>query len=348
MKILFYGAGPMGSMYAARLQECGQEVSILARGKRLADIHEYGIVLENTATGERTTTRLNVVEQLEPDDAYDLVVVLMRKNQIPFVLPVLAANRDTPNILLMGNNAAGPDKIINALGRERVLLGFPGAGGFREGHVVFYQVASARQQPTTFGELDGQTTPRLRQIAEAFKSTGFPVTISPNIDPWLKTHAAEISPVACALYMAGVDNYRLARTRDGVVLTVRAIRENYKVLRTLGIPITPANHKIFDWIPEPMLVFLLQRMLNTKTAETEMVGHANAARDEMQHIADEFRALARTTSVPTPAMDRLHTYIDPAVQPLAEGSAQIPINWRSMWIGLGALAGLILFLIVLL
>lgn len=40
MKILFYGAGPRGSMYAVRLQESGHEVSILARGQRLAENEE--------------------------------------------------------------------------------------------------------------------------------------------------------------------------------------------------------------------------------------------------------------------------------------------------------------------
>jgi len=92
-----------------------------------------------------------------------------------------------------------------------------------------------------------------------------------------------------------------------------------------GVLGTPANHKIFNWIPEPILVALMRRILNTKTAEIEISGHANAARDEFKHLADEFRVLARTASVPTPAMDRLYTYINPAVPLLPEGSAQIPI-----------------------
>ncbi len=74
----------------------------------------------------------------------------------------------------------------------------------------------------------------------------------------------------------------------------------------------------------------------------DLIGHAQAARDEMKQIADEFRVLARSTSVPTPAMDRLYTYIDPDVQPVADGSAQIPMNWRGVGIGLAVLAGLIL------
>jgi len=34
-RILVYGAGPLGSLFAARLQEGGNDVSILARRKRL-------------------------------------------------------------------------------------------------------------------------------------------------------------------------------------------------------------------------------------------------------------------------------------------------------------------------
>ena len=114
MKILVYGAGVLGSLYAARVQEAGHAVSILARGQRLADIREHGIVLEEALTGHRTATHVNVVEQLAPEDAYDLVVVLLPKNHVSEVLPALAANRHTPNVLFMGNNAAGPDEMIVA------------------------------------------------------------------------------------------------------------------------------------------------------------------------------------------------------------------------------------------
>ncbi len=346
MKILIYGAGVMGSLYAAKLQESGQDVSILARGQRLADLREHGIVLEDTH-GTRATTRVNVVEALAPDDAYDLVVVMMPKDCIPDVLPVLAANRRTPNVLFVCNNAAGPDDMIAALGRERVLLGFVGAGGTRKGHIVRYIVESGREQPTTFGELDRDTTPRLEQIAEVFKGAGFPVALCADMDAWLKTHVAEISPTANALYLAGGDNHRLARTRDGVVLMIRAMREGYAVLRALGIPIVPSNHKIVNWIPEPLLVPLVRKMLDSKEVELKAAGHANAARHEMKQIADEFRALARKASVPTPAMGRLYTYIDPTTPPVAAGSAEIPLDWRGVWIGLGGLTVLILAVILL-
>jgi 2-dehydropantoate 2-reductase len=339
MKVLFYGAGVLGSLYAARLQEAGHAVSILARGQRLADLREHGIVLQDANTGQRTTTRVEVLEQLNPEDAFDLVVVLMRKNQVPAVLPPLAANRHTPNVLFMGNNAAGPDEMVQALGRERVLLGFGSAGGLREGHVVRYVDGSGRNKsPVTLGELDGHVTPRLRQVAGAFEQAGFPVRLSPNMAAWLKTHVALVSPIANALYMAGGDNHRLAHTRDGVVLMLRGIREGLRVLRALDVPILPPSLDVMARLPEPLLVALAQRALDTEFAEIALAGHANAARDEMTCLADEFRVLARSASLPTPAIDRLYTYTDPAVPPMAEGSAQVALDWRGVWAALSLLA----------
>ena len=52
-----------------------------------------------------------------PDDAYDLVLVIMRKNHALQILPVLAANRHTPNVLFLMNNAAGPSALVDALGK---------------------------------------------------------------------------------------------------------------------------------------------------------------------------------------------------------------------------------------
>ena len=99
MKIMFYGAGPMGSLYRTQLKESGQEVTVPARGRRLSDLREHGIVLKDSDTGQRTSARANLLERLAPEDAYDLVVVLLRNNQVSDILPLLAGNRPTPFVL---------------------------------------------------------------------------------------------------------------------------------------------------------------------------------------------------------------------------------------------------------
>ncbi|MBN1286667.1 MAG: ketopantoate reductase family protein [Anaerolineae bacterium] len=345
MKILVYGAGPLGSVFAARLHDAGHDVSILARGQRLADLREHGIVLHNVVNDQWTTTRANVVEALEPDDAYELVLVIMRKNNALDILPVLAANSHTPNVLFLMNNAAGPGELVAALGSERVLMGFPIAAGYRDGHVV-HCLAGTDDDPKAipFGEVDGRTTERTRQVAEVLESMeGYKTEIRADMDAWLKTHVALLMPsLAPALYAAGTDNKRMARTRDALVLALRAIREGFRALRALGIPIVPSSFKIFERLPEPLLVWGAGRLIADERMEVALAKHANAARDEMKHLADEFLTLAHQTSVPTPAIDRLYPHLDPATPLLPDGSATIPLDWRGVWLWCGALVGLLI------
>ncbi len=80
----------------------------------------------------------------------------------------------------MVNTAEGPEAMIDALGRERVILGFANAGGERDGHLVRLMVAKSKA--VTMGELDGSRSQRLRRLQPAFKSGGFPIEISRNMD----------------------------------------------------------------------------------------------------------------------------------------------------------------------
>ena len=203
MRFLVYGAGNIGSLYAARLAQSSQEVAILARGTRLEQIRQRGIELEDGISGKRTTTSLQIVERLDPDDAYDVVLVILPKHRIAEVLPVLAANDRTPSVMFFGNNAAGPGAMTDAIGRGRVLLGFPGAAAVSRGGAIRYVITSAREQPTTIGELDGSKSARIVAIASALQAAGFPVSVCTNMDAWLKTHVAEILPTVCALFGGG-------------------------------------------------------------------------------------------------------------------------------------------------
>lgn len=87
-------------------------MSILARGARLSTIREAGIELEDFASEERTTARPRVVEQLEPDDDYAVILVAMGREHVLGVLPALAQNR-TQSVLFFGNNAAGPKALVD-------------------------------------------------------------------------------------------------------------------------------------------------------------------------------------------------------------------------------------------
>jgi ketopantoate reductase len=341
MKILLYGAGPLGSLLASRLHEAGHKVSLLARGQRLADLREHGIVLVDTQSGRETVSRPNIVERLDSEDAYDLVLVVMRKNRALEILPVLAANRHTPSVLFLMNNAAGPDALVQALGKERVLMGFPMAAGFRRGHKVYYLAGGGSEKPTRIpiGEADGSVCSRTRVVAAVLGTMeGFDAEIRPDMDAWLKTHVALLMPsLAPAMRAAGRDNVRMAHTRDAIVLAIRAMREGFRVLGKLGHPIVPSGMWMFRWLPEPILVWGFQKQLPDPRMRTAMLEHADAAQDEIRHLVGEFDELIRQAGIPTPVIDGLKKYFDPATPPLPEGSAEIPLDWRFLYIVAGIL-----------
>jgi ketopantoate reductase len=91
------------------------------------------------------------------------------------------------------------------IGHERVLLGFPTDGGTMDGDVVRYRPADfmTRRVPMPVGEPDGRATPRLERIVRAFRAAGINAKAEPQMDAWLKTHAAFAVPLGQAVLAAG-------------------------------------------------------------------------------------------------------------------------------------------------
>jgi 2-dehydropantoate 2-reductase len=307
MKILVYGAGVIGSVYAAYLHYAGHEVSILARGRRLADIREHGVVLERAPSGTRIEAKVPTVERLEPDVAYDLVLVVMQKGDLASVLPLLAANRLTPSFAFLGNNAAGPDQLVGPLGAERVLMGFPSFGGYFDGPVVRFasEGNEAGGIGLTLGELDGSTTPRLREISGAFSAAHIEVAIEPHIDAWLKGHVALVAPILFALNRHGSDNQALSRDRATLRLMARAVIEGLTALRELGYPITPFKLKTIAWLPLFASVYIFGKIIGSDFAKVAFVGHSANAASEFELLLGELRALIEESGRATPALDEL-------------------------------------------
>jgi 2-dehydropantoate 2-reductase len=75
MRIVVVGPGVVGSIYGGLLARSGHDVTLVARGQRLADLRTHGLVLEDADSGQRTEISLPVVAELSPDDHYDLVLV---------------------------------------------------------------------------------------------------------------------------------------------------------------------------------------------------------------------------------------------------------------------------------
>jgi len=308
MKTLIIGAGPLGSLYACLLHKAGNDVTILARNEHYNFLKENGIVLINEFTQEKIIEKINVVDSLKEEDNYDLVIVLMRKNSVKNVLPILNKNKSIPNFLFMGNNASGFDEYSKFLPKEKVLFGFPGGGGTLKNHIAHFidsEKPNGKRMPITLGEIDGTIKKRTKQIQELFESSDVPVNIVENMDGWLKYHAAYVVPLAGALLKTG-DNYKLADDKNTIRTYIRAVKEAGKVLSELGYNNQlPTKIKSFYWNPEWITIKILKLVFKSKFAEIAMMMHVNAAKDEMLELGNDLITLRNQTLIKTPNLVEL-------------------------------------------
>jgi ketopantoate reductase len=287
MKLLVYGAGVLGSLFAARMHEAGHDVSLLARGGRLTALRQRGVQL---AEGDSPAVRRVPVPVVEhPDGEYDLITVFVRTHQVDAVLESLAGLEG--DVLFLHNWAAGAQPLGAVIGHERVLLGFPAAAGTMDGDVVRYRKSNfiTRRVTMPIGEPDGRTTPRLERIVETFRTAGINAKAEPQMDAWLKTHAAFEVPLGQAVHAAG-GPVVLADDPDAVRGMLHLMRQNLAAMET---PPVPRAFAALRALPQGLLVAVLRRFLKSPTAvHSGLNDPSPAAAAELEQLAQQLRAPA--------------------------------------------------------
>ena len=281
VRILVIGAGVNGSAVAASLYSAGIDVTVLARGKRYEELQEEGIVIEDPFKNKRSVTRVPVINRLDPNDLYDYVLVIIRKNQVADLLPVLAQN-SSANIVFMGNNLSGPDEFIRILGKDRVMIGAVYAAGKRDGSLIRAMVVKSVAAP--FGEVDGTITPRLKRLAGIFRWAGFKVETSTDILDFQTTHAVGVALIGKLTLKYGCDTSALARSKDDLRLYVAARGEALQVLRALGRRIIPWSEATIGILPGFLQVAGMRALLGSKLGQVGLAWHCSQAPDEMQQL----------------------------------------------------------------
>jgi 2-dehydropantoate 2-reductase len=285
VKLLVYGAGVTGSMFAARLHEAGQDVSLLARGERLAALRRHGVQLAEEAGPVVRRVPVPVVEH--PAGGYDLIAVLVRAHQVDAVLESLAGVEGDVAFLL--NWAAGAEPLGAVIGPGRVLLGAPTDGGTMDGDVVRYRATNllTRRVPMSIGEPDGRATPRLDRIVRTLRAAGINAKAEPRMAARLTTHATFAVPLGQAAYAAG-GPVALAADPDAVRAMLSRMRQN---LAALPEPPVPRGYAALQTLPEGLLVAALRRFLRSRTvAYSGLANTSPAETDELERLAEQLRA----------------------------------------------------------
>ncbi len=182
-------------------------------------------------------------------------------------------------------------------------------GGRYKRYTVTYAIASRLLQPTTLGEIDGSITPRLRRVAAAFRDAGFPVAVERNMEAWQKTHVCWILPLAAALYMAGTSPASLAGGSDILRLMLRSIRECFAALHALGVPVTPSKLRVFEWMPERLMLKILGFGMTMTDMDILAALHVRNAPGEMRLLADTLLSLVRASGASAVALEEILAHV---------------------------------------
>lgn len=279
MRILIYGAGVIGSLYAAILSEAGEEVSVYARGSRLSTLEENG--LNYKRNGEIRTAAVTVLSNLLPEDNYDFILLTVREYQLHAALEELRKN-SSPTIVTMVNSLEPYSVWEEICGEGRILPAFPGAGGGFDGTVLDADLTSRVIQPTTIGKTDG----REKILRKLFQKANIPCQIVENMYVWQVCHLAMVVPIADAYYESKHPKHA-GKSRKLMKNTAIQIRENFRRVRIMGMRLSPAKMKVFLICPPSIAATILGFVFRSRFGDRFMYQHSMKAPDEMRRLHEQ-------------------------------------------------------------
>jgi 2-dehydropantoate 2-reductase len=306
-KILIIGAGVIGSVYGAKLIKSGNDVSFLAQGNRLKFLQKEGLIVEWLKGRTERFSNVRCFPEVPAGEVFDFVLVAVRNENLPSVYPMLGENLSS-NIVFMVNNPAGSKEYLKHVDKERLIIGFPGAGGEITNGVLHGHIVAGFIQPTTFGQLFPDDKGRLNQLKRILKGAGFPVAINSNMDSWLLNHLAMVCPLGNAIYADGGDNYSASKNREVMMKSALALKESFCFLQNYGFGITPSKFLMFIHIPPFVMAFFLKLIFNTQWANTVIASHALNARNEMKGLSEGFLSIVHEKEVTLLAFEKLASY----------------------------------------
>ena len=284
MKVLIFGAGVIGSLYASLLSKNKCEVSILARGRRLAELREQGLCFRQESHVECADVR--VLESLEPNDRYDYIFLTVRAEQLHNALEQLRDNV-SPTIVTMVNSLEDYHSWEAICGKGRIIPAFPGAGGSIKAGVLEAALTPRIIQPTTFAEIGGKDSPRIEELKALLQSAGIPCQIVPDMHAWQVCHLAMVVPLADAYYMTD-DPKRVHKDKAVMRKTAQALHENLRALKKRGDAISPPKFNLFRLSPLWVMSAILPLVYNSSFGDMFMYQHAMKAKDEMATLHQVF------------------------------------------------------------
>jgi 2-dehydropantoate 2-reductase len=330
MRICVIGAGAIGGFVGARFAFAGHEVSLVARGAHLRAIRERGLTLIEADGRERVAQVAHATDDVTSLGQQDLVIVALKAHQMEPVLSQIKQLCHADTLVVPMHNGipfwyflkhGGPlegtvvrsvdpqgllaaefniDPLIGCVVYPAALITAPGVIRCVEGDLF------------PLGELDGQTTPRITQLAALFEEAGFKSPVLDNIrsEIWLKLWGnLSFNPLSALTHKTLAQICRFEPTCE---LARKLMEEAQQVAESIGITFR---------------VSIDERIAGAEHAgehKTSMLRDVETGREpEIDALVGSVLEIARLQNIPTPHLDTVYVLVKSLSQTITKGGKRI-------------------------
>ena len=246
LRIAVLGAGKIGSTFAFHFARVGgHEVTTIARpgSVRLQQLQRDSGIID--IRGEQASVR--VIDALDEETPYDLVIVTLLAHQTDALLPAL--QRSAAKCVQFMFNTFHPERLQDAIGVGRCAFGMPFVQATLDGDGHLKATIGAAGQKTIMGE---------QRWVDMFNAAGLPAALEPDMPLWLRCHV----PLCIAFESVAVAAERRgggASWGEAIVLA-RGVHASFNLIKGLGYQVYPGAKKLIDSSPVSVLAATLWSM----------------------------------------------------------------------------------------
>ena len=238
--------------------------------------------LQYEKNGKIHRANVTVIGTLEKDDWYDFIFLTVKENQVHTALQELKHNI-SPNIVTMVNTLEPYGNWERICGTGRIIPAFPGAGGSYENGILNADFTPRIIQVTTFAEINGNKSERLKKLAALFTASNIPHGIVKDMHCWQLCHLAMVVPIADAYYKA--KNPETVWKESNIMYdTVWQIKKNLQTLYHSGIKLSPPKMHLLRLLPVRILQHIFTLIFKSRFGYRFMYRHSMKAPDEMNRL----------------------------------------------------------------
>jgi 2-dehydropantoate 2-reductase len=234
MKTVIMGAGAMGSLYGGLLASSGEEVWLVDIWKEhIEAIRSKGLIVEEK--GEEKSIRVHATTDVSSVGKADLVILFVKTYHTEkAVSDALVLEKENTVFLTLQNGLANEDVISRQVNRRKVLLGVTNQGATLLGAG---KIRHGGWGKTYLGELDGQGTNRIREIAQVFGKAGIETEISSAIQRLIWEKLLINIGINALAAVTGVKNGQLLDHPEALMLMDALVSEAVEIAKQKGIRI---------------------------------------------------------------------------------------------------------------